>query len=85
VEDRARRAVEGSREVRQQLEGAGMSWGLLRNFIKDQAVPANMDDGLQVAYSMVPKVLTALYGLQNQSWYAFKHDGKTWVKQGRKP
>jgi len=85
IEVNARRAVENSSGVRQQIEGDGMSWGMLRNFIKDQAVPSNMDDGMQVAYNMVPKVLNALYGQQNQGWYAFKHDGKTWVKRGRKP
>ena len=44
-----------------------------------------MDDGWQVAYNTVPKVLNAIYGPQNQEWHTFKNDGKTWVKKGRKP
>lgn len=84
IEMAAVEVVRNSDEVRQQLEGPGMAWGTLQRLIKEQAVPAKMDDSFQIAYGMVPKVLTAIYGQQNQSWHSFKQDGKTWVKKGRK-
>ena len=53
---RAKTALESAGEIRSQLEGTGMAWGSLQKFIKDRAVPTNLDDGWQVAYNTVPKV-----------------------------
>lgn len=85
IEQHAIAALRADNVVRGKLEGEGILWSAVRNYIKDCAVPANMDDALQVAYNMVPKVLDAVYGPQNQGWHSFRRDGKTWVKTGPKP
>jgi uncharacterized protein len=85
IATRAKRALEAAGDIRNQLESTGIPWGTVQKFIMNRVVPANMDDGWQVAYNTVPKVLNAIYGPQNQEWHTFKNDGKTWVKKGRKP
>jgi uncharacterized protein len=85
VTGHAKHALEGAAEIRRQLEGEGLPWFAVQRFIQDNAVPPHMDEPRQIAYTTVPKVLNAIYGLQNQGWHTFRRDGKTWVKRGPKP
>jgi len=85
AEVRAIQAVRNAPDIQVKLQGAGMSWGSLLYFIKDAALPQTMDDAAQVAYNMVPKVMSAVYGPQNTGWHGFKNNGKTWIKKGPRP
>src|SRR5262249_16456603 len=82
VEARAIAVVCEDSDVRARLDGEGVPWGILNKIIKERALPSTMDDAYRVAYNLVPKVLDAIYGPQNQRWHSFKRDGKTWVKSG---
>jgi hypothetical protein len=63
-----------------------MPWGHLQRFIFEEAHLQSMDGGFdRVAYSMVRKVLDAIYGPQNQGWHSFRRDEKMWVRKGQKP
>jgi hypothetical protein len=85
AEARAIQAVRNDSAIQAKLQGTGMSWGALKYFIKDAALPSTMDDADQVAYNMVPKVMNAIYGPQNTAWHGFKNNGKTWIKKGSRP
>jgi uncharacterized protein len=80
----AEHAVERAEAMIRQLEREGLAWGTVQKFIYDSSVPSQMDDGWQVAYDTVPKVLNAIYGPQNQGWHTFKREGKTCIKTGPK-
>jgi hypothetical protein len=85
AEESAIQAVRNDPAIQAKLQGAGMSWGALLHFIKGAALPSTMDDAVQVAYNMVPKVMNAIYGPQNTGWHGFKNNGKTWIKKGPRP
>lgn len=85
AETRAIAIVREAGDVRARIEGEGVAWGVLNKVIKERALPPTMDDAYRVAYNLVPKVLDAIYGPQNQHWHSFKRDGKTWVKTGQRP
>jgi hypothetical protein len=71
------------------LKADGVSWGKMKSIIRKE-IPSNWDNADQMAYSMVVKVMNAIFGEQDKCWYSYKRvkeDGATvtTVKAGRKP
>ncbi|SFM72770.1 hypothetical protein SAMN05421880_1302 [Nitrosomonas nitrosa] len=62
----------------------GMPWYGVQHFLMD-SVLLNVEDRQQLAYNMLPKIITAIYGPQGQSWETFKNPntGKLWIRSNR--
>ena len=80
VELRATEALRASEEF-EKLHTGGVAWGGLNAIIED-VVPEDWDDRSGVAYRLVPKVMTGLFGPQGEAWESFTPDGRksTWVR-----
>lgn len=81
-EKRAVDAVQGSNDIRRKLESVeGLPWFAVQKFIMDNVL-TQVEDGKQLAYTMVPKVLNAIYG-GPEGWESFRHPEtkKTWVRK----
>jgi hypothetical protein len=82
LERRAVDAVQGSNDIRRKLESAeGLPWFAVQRFIMDNVL-TQVEDGKQLAYTMLPKVLNAIYG-GPEGWEAFRHPdtNKTWIRK----
>lgn len=82
LEKRAIDAVQGSNDIRRRLESAaGLPWFAVQKFIMDEVL-AHVEDGKQLAFTMLPKVLNAIYGGPD-GWISFKHPetNKTWIRR----
>ena len=85
IEQRAVEAIRDNTEIKNKLESDnGMPWYGVQQFLMD-SVLVQFEDGRQLAYNLLPKVLDAIYGSQGQSWETFKNpaSGKTWVRVKR--
>lgn len=85
IEQRAIEALTSNAEIRKKLESdEGMPWYGVQKFLMD-SVLVHVEDRQQLAYSMLPKVLDAVYGTQGRSWETFKNPntGKTWIRASR--
>jgi hypothetical protein len=63
----------------------GAAWGSIKAFFLAQ-LPAELDDRNQLAYQLVAKAMTRLFGPQNESWETYKNPNKnntTYVKKKR--
>lgn len=82
-EQRALASLQQNRVLLQRLNGDGQAWGGLVSALS-AALPETLDDRQDLAYRLVPKVLSALFGPQDIGWHSFKHpqSGKTWVRSG---
>ena len=63
----------------------GAAWGSIKAFFLEH-LPQELDDRDQLAYNLVPKVLTRLLGAQNEAWETYKNPNKnntTYVKRKR--
>jgi uncharacterized protein len=61
----------------------GAAWGSIKAFFL-QHLRQELDDRDQLAYQLVPKVMTKLFGGQNEKWEAYKNPNKnntTYVKR----
>jgi hypothetical protein len=81
-ERRAIDAVKASVDIRRKLESSeGLPWFAVQKFIMD-SVLTQVEDGKQLAYTMLPKVLNAIFGGPH-AWESFRHPetNKTWVRK----
>jgi hypothetical protein len=81
-EKRAVDAVKSNGDIRRKLESSeGLPWFAVQKFIMD-SVLTQVDDGRQLAYTMLPKVLNAICG-GPLGWESFRHPdtNKTWVRK----
>jgi hypothetical protein len=75
METQALEALNSDRNIRSKIESStGVAWRAVQELIK-QHLPEYLDDRDQVAYNLLPKVLTALYGQQSKGWESYKHPG----------
>jgi uncharacterized protein DUF87 len=73
METQAIEALNSDRDIRSKIEShTGVAWRAVQELIK-QHLPEYLDDRDQVAYNLVPKVLTNLYGQQSKGWESYKH------------
>lgn len=82
AEHRAAEALQRDAETLGRINGPGIAWGAMNAYVK-RHLPEAMDDRDALAFQLVPKVLTRVFGKQGQGWKTFKNDaGKTYVKSG---
>ena len=80
-------AIEALREdqaLRRRFEGhEGCAWGALKKFLFDQ-LPDTLSDRDQLAFTLVPEALTAIYGPCGRGWHSYKHPERntTYAKAG---
>lgn len=73
METQAIEALNSDRNIKAKIESStGVAWRAVQELIK-QHLPEYLDDRDQVAYNLVPKVLTDLYGQQSKGWESYKH------------
>jgi hypothetical protein len=53
----------------------GVAWGAIRAFFVER-LPPHLDDKSQLAYQLVRKAMTHLYGTQDQGWESYRHPTK---------
>jgi hypothetical protein len=53
----------------------GVAWGAIRAFFAER-LPPHLDDRSQLAYQLVRKAMTHLYGAQEQGWESYKHSSR---------
>ena len=60
----------------------GIGWGELRNFFIEKLFPSPKEEEKQIAYYLVPEVLTELYGRQNTGWQTYTREGHKgkWIR-----
>ena len=60
----------------------GIGWGELRNFFIEKLFPDPKEEEKQIAYYLVPEVLTELYGRQNTGWETYTREGHKgkWIR-----
>lgn len=80
LEDKSIQSFKNSQNV-EKIKAGGVPWGALNNFFKD-CLPENLDQREEIAYRLVPKALSAVFGPQDQAWETYNHEssGKTWVR-----
>jgi hypothetical protein len=61
----------------------GAAWGAIRAFFVER-LPTHLDDRGQLAYQLVKKAMTDLYGIQDQAWESYKHPSKNTAYVRRK-
>jgi DNA helicase HerA-like ATPase len=58
----------------------GVAWGSIKAFFLLQ-LPPELDDRDQLAYHLVPKAMTSIFGAQNGAWETYKNpQNKTYVR-----
>lgn len=63
------------------IKSEGVLWKDLNKFIVREAIPPNTDNPWNLAYSLVPKLLTAVFGPQDTGWHTYRDaESKTRVK-----
>lgn len=86
IADKAILALRGDPAMQERIKAGGVLWKDLNSFIARRAVPANTDDPWALAYSLVPKMLTAVFGQQGTGWHSYRNaDDKTCVTTGPEP
>lgn len=83
VEARAIEALRASDKMLR-LQGDGLAWGTVKAFFKE-VLPGDLDDVDQIAYRLVEKAMSELFGGQDEGWEAFTPEGRrtVWVRQKR--
>ena len=62
----------------------GMSYGQLMHVLAS-FLPPTLDERDQVAYTLVPSAMAALFGERDQEWHSVKENGKFYVRLGPRP
>jgi hypothetical protein len=79
-EEKAVERLQRNIATMKRLQADGVPWGAL-NSILETALPDAIDNRHEVAYRLVPKVLTHIYGERGHGWDAWKNDrGTTMVR-----
>ncbi len=86
LEDEMVRRLEEDSKLMARIESQeGAAWGSIKAFFLEH-LPHELDDRDQLAYQLVPKALTRLFGAQNEKWETYKNPNKnntTYVKRKR--
>lgn len=83
IEVKAVEALRTDSGLQSRIRSEGVLWKELNTFIVRKAVPPNTDDPWALAYSLVPKMLIAIFGQQGTGWHTYRNsDHKTCVKAG---
>ena len=86
LEDEMVRRLNADAKLMAKIESQeGAAWGSIKAFFLEH-LPQELDDRDQLAYNLVPKVLTRLLGAQNEAWETYKNPNKnntTYVKRKR--
>ena len=86
LEDEMVRRLEADAKLMARIEShEAAAWGSIKAFFLEH-LPQELDDRDQLAYQLVPKALTRLFGAQNQGWETYKNPNKnntTYVKRKR--
>jgi hypothetical protein len=76
IESQVSEALMIDREFRSRIESSnGTPWRAVTETIK-QFLPEYLDDRDGVAYRLVPKVLTTIYGPQREGWESYKNPNR---------
>ncbi len=78
------RAIQGLREDKKLMgklqSRDGAAWGTVMAALKDR-LPEHLDDRNQLAYYLVAKAMSTLFGEQNKGWETFKNSqNKTYIR-----
>jgi len=85
IENNAFEALKADKEFQKKIEH-GILWREINVFIVRKCVPKNTDDPWGIAYPMVPKLMTRVFGEQGTAWHSYRDaNGKTRVKIGPEP
>lgn len=86
IELKAVAALRADTVLKDRIMKDGVLWKDLNSFICRKAVPPNADDPWALAYSLVPKMLNAIFGMQGTGWHTYRNsDNKTCVVAGPEP
>jgi len=76
IEQQMFEALRGESKLITRIESQeGVAWGAIRAFFVEH-LPPHLDDKGQLAFQLVRKAMTHLYGIQNQGWESFQHPSK---------
>lgn len=76
IEAQATEALRSNRSLIGKLESPdGVAWGSLKAFFV-QRLPEHLDDSDSIAYRLVKKALTRIYGPQDRAWEAYRNPAK---------
>jgi hypothetical protein len=84
LEDQMIRRLESDSKLMAKIDSPeGAAWGSLKAFFLEH-LPAELDDRNQLAYQLVRKAMTKLFGIQNEQWETYKNPkNTTYVKRKR--
>jgi hypothetical protein len=84
LEDEVVRRLESDSKLMAKIDSPeGVAWGSLKAFFLEH-LPPELDDRGQLAYQLVRKAMTRLFGTQNEKWETYKNPNKnntTYVKR----
>lgn len=85
IEARAIQSLRDDVNLRSKIESAdGAAWGSIKAFFIEH-LPSSLDNRSEIAYQLVKKGLTEIYGPQDQKWDTYRHTVKnTTYVRGRK-
>jgi hypothetical protein len=87
-EDRAINALRADASIVSRIRDEGVPWGELKGFLAER-LPETLDDRDRIAYQLVAKAMTEIFGKQNETWHTEKKPNKkgsliTFVRSGRR-
>ncbi len=76
IEASAIEALRNDDRLKKKIESTdGAAWGSIKVFLFDK-LPEHLDDRDNIAYRLVAKAMTKIYGLQNTSWESYRNQTK---------
>ena len=76
IEQRVIDALQAEAKLINKIETSeGVAWGAIKAFFLEH-LPTHLDDRSQLAYQLVKKSMTQLYGPQDQGWDAYRNSAK---------
>ncbi|NWK42898.1 ATP-binding protein [Ralstonia pickettii] len=81
IEQHAIEALKGDAKLIAKIEShEGAAWGSIKAFFSAH-IPEHLDDRDNIAYRLVQKAMTQIYGAQDQGWETFRNSAnKTYVR-----
>ena len=70
-EDRAIAALQANDDLMVKLRASGLAWGAVKAFFMEH-LPESLEDRSDIAYHLVSKALTKIFGVQGEAWHSFK-------------
>ena len=85
-ETRAIEVLRSDEETLSKIRTDGVAWGAIKALLL-KSLPMSLQDRDELAYGLVPKALTQVFGTQGDGWHSFRHPGRqtAYVKAGRDP